>query len=40
MCVCVCVCVCVCIEINVPRWCPFVHLLDTPFRNSPYAMIL
>ena len=22
---------------NVLRWCPFVHLFDTPFQNSPYG---
>ena len=22
---------------NVLRWCPFVHLFDTPFQNSPHA---
>ena len=25
---------------NVLRWCPFVHLFDTPFRNSPYGRAL
>ena len=24
-------------EMNVLRWCPFVHLFDTPFQNSPYG---
>ena len=22
---------------NVLRWCPFVHLFDTTFQNSPYG---
>ena len=22
---------------NVLRWCPFVHLFDTHFQNSPYS---
>ena len=22
---------------NVLRWCPFIHLFDTPFQNSPYG---
>ena len=22
---------------NVLRWCPFVHLFDTPFQNSPHG---
>ena len=22
---------------NVLRWCPFVHLFDTLFQNSPYG---
>ena len=24
-------------EMNVLRWCFFVHLFDTPFQNSPYG---
>ena len=26
-------------EVNVLllRWCPFAHLFDTPFQNSPYS---
>ena len=24
-------------EMNVLRWCPFVHLFDTLFQNSPYG---
>ena len=24
-------------EMNVLRWCPFVHLFDTPFQKSPYG---
>ena len=23
-------------EVNVLRWCPFIHLFNTPFQNSPY----
>ena len=24
-------------EINVLCWCPFAHLFDAPFQNSPYG---
>ena len=24
-------------EMNALRWCPFVHLFDTPFQNLPYG---
>ena len=24
---------------NVLRWCPFVHLFDKPFQNSPYGHV-
>ena len=24
---------------NVLRWCPFVHLFDTPFQNPPYGHV-
>ena len=25
---------------NVLRWCPFVHLFDIPFQNSPYGHVI
>ena len=27
-------------EMNVLRCCPFVHLFDTPFQNSPYGHLM
>ena len=30
--------VCYYFGVNVQCWCPFVHLFDTPFQNSPTAM--
>ena len=28
------------VGVNVLRWCPFLHLFDTLFQNSPYGHVL
>ena len=28
------------VGVNVLRWCPFLHLFDTPFQNSAYGHVV